>query len=81
MEQITELSHKEFLKIDRDYLKAARVADLLYVTDKEEGILRTKKGNGFSYSYKAKTLTDEATLQRIKKNGHSACVDKCLDLP
>ena len=67
MEQITELSHKEFLKIDRDYLKAARVADLLYVTDKEEGILRTKKGNGFSYSYKGKTLTDEATLQRIKK--------------
>ena len=67
MEQITELSHKEFLKIDRDYLKAARVADLLYVTDKEEGILRTKKGNGFSYSYKGKTLTDEATLHRIKK--------------
>ena len=67
MEQITELSHKEFLKIDRDYLKAARVADLLYVTDKGEGILRTKKGNGFSYSYKGKTLTDEATLQRIKK--------------
>ena len=31
MEKVIELSHKEFLKIDKDYSKAAKVADLIYV--------------------------------------------------
>ena len=67
MEQTAELSHKAFLKIDKDYSEAAKVADLIYVNDKEEGILRTKKGTGFSYSYKGKPVEDETILQRIKK--------------
>lgn len=67
MEQVADLSHKEFLKIDKDYTKAAEVADLLYVNDREEGITRTKKGTGFSYAYKGKLVTNETTLQRIKK--------------
>lgn len=46
MEKLIELSHKEFLKIDKDYSKAAKVADLIYVTDKEPGIHRLKKRKG-----------------------------------
>ena len=65
--EIVQLSHKEFLKIDKDYSKAAKVADLRYVNDKQPGIQRVKKGQGFVYIYDNKPLTDEAQLERIKK--------------
>lgn len=67
MEKLAELSHREFLKIDKDYSKAAKVADLLYVSDKDPGITRVKKGAGFAYYNGDQRLTDEDTLQRIKK--------------
>lgn len=65
--ETVQLSHKEFLKIDKDYSKAAKVADLLYVNDKEPGIERVKKGAGFVYIYDDKPLKDEKELERIKK--------------
>lgn len=65
--EIVQLSHKEYLKIDKDYSKAAKVADLRYVSDKQPGIQRVKKGQGFVYIYDDKPLTDEAQLERIKK--------------
>ena len=34
MEKVIELSHKEFLKINKDYSKSAKAADLMYVNDK-----------------------------------------------
>jgi DNA topoisomerase-1 len=43
------------------------MADLVYVTDKDEGILRIKKGSGFIYSYKDNPVKDEKILQHIKK--------------
>ena len=49
MDKLAELSHKEFLKIDKDYSKAAKLANLVYVSDKDEGITRQKKGTGFAY--------------------------------
>jgi len=67
MEKLIELSHKEFLKIDRDYSKAAKVADLVYVNDKEPGINRLKKGNGFVYIYDDKPLKQKAEIERIRK--------------
>ncbi|WP_121356537.1 DNA topoisomerase IB [Flavisolibacter nicotianae] len=67
MEKAVELSHKEFLKIDRDYTKAAKAADLVYVSDKDLGILRQKKGTGFAYYDGGDLVRDEATLERIKK--------------
>ena len=33
------LSHKEFLRIDRDYEKSAAIADLIYVSDSLPGII------------------------------------------
>lgn len=65
--EIVELSHKEFLKIDRDYEKAADIADLIYVSDKDPGIQRIKKGKGFTYIYDDKPLKGKAQIERIKK--------------
>ena len=65
--ETVQLSHKEFLKIDKDYIKAAKVADLSYVTDRTEGIQRQKKGEGFVYIYDNKPLKDKEQLERIKK--------------
>jgi DNA topoisomerase-1 len=67
MEKVIELSHKEFLKIDKDYGRAAKVADLIYVNDKEPGINRLKKGKGFVYVYDNKPLKEKAEIERIRK--------------
>lgn len=67
MEKHAELSHKEFLKIDKDYSKAAKAADLVYVSDKDPGITRQKKGAGFAYYNGNSLVTEEEVLQRIKK--------------
>jgi DNA topoisomerase-1 len=64
---LATLSHKEVLKLDKDYSNAAKVADLLYVSDKDPGIERKKKGNGFAYYTGDEPVTDEAVLERIKK--------------
>lgn len=61
------LSHKQFLKIDKDYSKAAKVADLHYVTDREPGIRRMTKGEGFSYTLDGKAIRDKEVLERIRK--------------
>jgi len=66
MESI-ERSHKEFLKLDKDYSETAKAADLVYVTDKSPGILRKKNGDIFIYAYNDKQVTDEKPLARIKK--------------
>jgi len=67
MEKLIELSHKEFLKIDKDYSKAAKVADLTYVNDKQPGINRLKKGKGFVYIYDNKPLKEKSEIERIRK--------------
>lgn len=67
MEKLAELSHKEFLKLDKDYSKAAKMADLIYVSDKDPGIERRKKGTGFAYYEQETLVSDEEILERIKK--------------
>lgn len=47
--------------------KAARLADLIYVTDKHLTIKRKKHGNGFRYLYNGKSLKAKQHLERIKK--------------
>jgi len=65
--ETVQLSHKEFLKINKDYIKAAKVADLKYVSDQSKGISRQKKGEGFVYIYDEKPLKDKEEIERIKK--------------
>src|SRR5689334_8399079 len=67
MEKTIELSHKEFLKIDKDYIKSAKMADLIYVSDKDPGIERMKKGKGFVYVYDNKPLKKKQEIERIQK--------------
>jgi DNA topoisomerase-1 len=61
------LSHKKFLAIDKDHKQAARVAKLHYVSDKEEGITRQKKGKKYSFRYNGKAIKDKEQLLRIRK--------------
>ena len=44
-----KLSHSKHLTLVKDYIQSAAVAKLIYVTDKEPGINRVKKGKGFAY--------------------------------
>jgi len=67
MAKVIELSHKEYLKIHKDYSGAAKAADLTYVNDSQPGILRKRKGTGFMYIYDNKPLKDKGQLKRIKK--------------
>jgi DNA topoisomerase I len=64
---LSDLSHREMLELDRDYIEAARRARLRYVTDSINGISRIKKGNGFAYYFKGQVVKDETELLRIKK--------------
>jgi DNA topoisomerase I len=66
-EPVIQLSHKEFLKVDRNYEKAAEIAKLVYVKDCEPGIQRLRKGKTFTYIYDSKPLDGEAQLERIRK--------------
>ncbi|CAN5249607.1 DNA topoisomerase IB [soil metagenome] len=62
-----DLSHKEFLSLDKNYALAAAAVDLIYMMDSVPGIVRAPVSKGFSYSYKDKSVTEEKTLERIRK--------------
>jgi DNA topoisomerase-1 len=66
-EPVLYLTHSELLKADKDYEKAARAVNLIYVRDSMPGIRRSKKGKGFTYIQEGKTLKDPLQLKRIKK--------------
>lgn len=65
--ELLDLTHREFLRIDRDYEKAAEIADLVYVNVNSEGITRIKKGKGYAYIFRSKSITDQKETERIKK--------------
>src|SRR3546814_6918678 len=62
-----DLSHRQFLRIDKDYERAAAVVDLVYVRDNLPGISREPWRGGFRYFYKGKQVTDQTMLDRIRK--------------
>lgn len=61
------ISHDKFVAITKNYSRTAAIAKLIYVTGKEEGILRIKKGKGFAYRFKNSPLKDKQQLERINK--------------
>ncbi len=67
MEVLQSLSHQEILKIDRDYEKVAEKIDLVYVSDSVPGIVRVKKGTGFTYKTPSRKPVSKADLERIRK--------------
>ena len=66
-ELVLTLTHKELLKADKDYEKAAHAVNLTYVRDNMPGIHRMRKGKGFTYVHEGKTLKDRPGIRRIKK--------------
>ena len=62
-----DLSHTQFLKIDKDYERAAAVVELIYVRDNVPGITREPCKAGFKYFYKDQEVTDPKILDRIRK--------------
>lgn len=62
-----DLSHRQFLMIDRDYEQAAAAVDLIYVRDNAPGIVREPCKGGFLYFYRGKPISDQSVLDRIKK--------------
>jgi DNA topoisomerase-1 len=67
VEAVPALSHREFLLVDRDYEKAASVAHLTYVSDRQPGIIRLKKGKGYSYVLEGRPVIDKDELERIRR--------------
>jgi DNA topoisomerase-1 len=66
-EPVLTLTHKELLKADKDYEKAAHAVNLIYVRDNMPGIHRFKKGKGFTYILEDSTMKDASQLKRIRK--------------
>lgn len=66
MGKVAKVTHRQFLKIYRDYAKAATLADLIYVSDTQPGIVRYKKGRGYMYMYEGKPLRKKEDIQRIR---------------
>ncbi len=66
-ETLPELSHREFLKANRDYKKTAEFVNLVYVKDMGEGIARIKRGKRFVYVFDDKPLKEKKEIERINK--------------
>src|SRR5205085_7466746 len=47
--------------------KSAEIINLIYVSDKEPGIERIKRGRNFIYTKNGKRITDENEILRIRK--------------
>ena len=66
MGQLTKVTHRQYLKINRDYAKTAILADLVYVSDADPGIIRSKKGKGYMYAYAGKAIHKKEDIKRIR---------------
>jgi len=66
-ELIPHITHKQLLKTDKDYKKAASLVNLVYVNDIEPGINRIKKRTKYIYVYEEKEIKDKDELGRIQK--------------
>ncbi len=64
--ELPELSKRKLRSIVKDEEKTAMAANLIYVSDKNEGIERRKKGDKFEYYFKNKLVNDDEELLRIK---------------
>lgn len=65
--ELQQISHREFLQIDRNFEKAARIVSLVYVNDGQPGIARVRKGRGFAYISDGKAVRDKKEILRIRK--------------
>ena len=64
--ELPKLSKRKLRSIVKDEEKTAMAANLIYVSDKDEGIERRKKGDKFEYYFKGELIKDDEELLRIK---------------
>lgn len=67
MEAAKKLTHKTHLHLVNDYVQTAAAAKLVYVSDGEPGISRSRKGKGFSYVLEDTILKNKEEISRINK--------------
>lgn len=65
-ESLPQLSKRKLRSILKDEEKTAKAAHLVYVSDKDPGIERKKKGKNFIYYFHGKEVKDDEELLRIK---------------
>lgn len=65
-ETLSKISLKKMKRILQDDEKTAIAANLVYVSDTDEGIERHQKGKKFEYYYKKKLIKNDEELIRIK---------------
>jgi DNA topoisomerase-1 len=65
-EQLLKIPKRKLRRIVKDEEKTAQAANLVYVSDKEPGIERRRKGKDFEYYYKGDKIKDDEELLRIK---------------
>lgn len=63
---VKKLSHQKVLDVHYHPELTANALDLVYITDSTIGILRKKKGKGFSYIFKGAPVKEKIILNRIK---------------
>ncbi len=66
VDELPKISKKQLRSIVNDEEKTAKAANLIYVTDKDQGIERRRKGKSFEYFFKDQLIKDDETLLRIK---------------
>lgn len=66
IEEAPKISKKKLRSIVKDEEKTARAANLIYVTDKEPGVERKKKGDKYEYYFNDEKIKDDEELLRIK---------------
>ncbi len=64
---LPELSHREFLKADKNPEKAATLVKLVYVKPDEPGIIRLQRGKHFTYVFDNAPLKDKKEIERIRR--------------
>ena len=65
-EELPKISKRKLRSIVKDEEKTAIAANLVYVSDKEPGIERRKKGDQFEYYFNNELIKDDEELLRIK---------------
>lgn len=66
-QQEVKLTRRKIRSILRNPEKSAKAVDLVYVSDKQPGIIRIRDDDHFVYFFGDQIITEEYTLARIKK--------------
>jgi DNA topoisomerase I len=64
--QPVTITRKKIKSLVNDTVKSAEAVNLLYMTDRQAGISRIRKGKGFTYRFNGRQVTDKSILSRIK---------------